>query len=119
MERRTSRGLGKTAPSSVGQSRGQDKAADFTLLCTGAPTPTLSLLPGTAGQRGTRLQLDMLFWPQGCDSSVQPGLLGGGKGLVSCPYPGSPNPVGTEGGGNQKVRVLGCLGRTLGSGPGL
>lgn len=29
----------------------------------------------------------MLFRPQGCDSLVQPERLGGGKGLVSCPYP--------------------------------
>lgn len=86
--------------------RGKGRLVDLSLHCgVGTPTPTPSLLPGTAGQRGTRLRPDVLFWTQGCDSWVQPVLLGGGKGLVSCPYSGSQNPVGTE----ETVRY-GCWG---------
>lgn len=91
--------------------------ADLTLHCgMGAPPP---LCPFSQGQL-VRGEHDS-SWT--CYSGHKVVTLrssqdswGGGKGLVSCPYPGSLNPVGTEGGGNQKVRVLGCLGRTLGSG---
>lgn len=105
----------KTAPSSTGQSRG--KGTTFSLLYgTNTPTPTLSFLPLARGEHdasGHAIPIGKVtaLWPSQ-DSW-------GREEPVLCPYPGSPNPVRTEGGRSRKVGVLGYLQRTLGSRPSL